>query len=117
MKDSKFNLNITLDREFSDLERIKVGGSITQHIVSFSEKHLQIQSCYSDVEKFSNYDLISFPGVSYGTDDENMEERIIFTAPALLWEMQQNIESIQVSFDDEDKKELCDDYRRFLEIF
>ena len=120
MDTKKFNLTIGLD-QVNKIGAVKIGSTATKHLINVSDnnKHLEITSCNFDDDQVSNSELADFLS-SIGSDTKTAKgmskETIFFSATSELWNIENKISNVQIKFDKEDKKKMCD-YRGFLEVY
>ena len=117
MNETTYDLKLSLDPPF-ERDDIKVGSIATEHFINVEKDHLEISSCNSNNDKISNDQvdyLLGLANQGKGTSSEKFRETIFFIAPKELWSINDNIDTIQISFKDADKKKMCD-YRGCLKI-
>ena len=117
MNETTYDLKLSLDPPF-ERDDIKVGSIATEHFITVEKDHLEISSCNANNYQISNDqvdDLLGLFNQGKGTSSEKFREIIFFTSPKELWSINDNIDTIQISFKKGDKKKMCD-YRGCLKI-
>ena len=113
MDSNKFNLTIGLDVPILEFDNeVKVNIIASQHLVKVGKQALEIERCVdsTDNSPMSGQDLKYLQGwTNKGKNNKKIhKELIFFIAPVQLWEIQGNVKSITMSFEELSTKKRCD---------
>ena len=109
MDKNKYNLSVGLDKSFlGQPGDRKIDSIATNHLINVGKEHLDIASCKSDDKPLEDGELTGL-GLANGSGENGMEkEFIFFTASSGLWNIGGSITNVTISFEEEDKKRMCD---------